>query len=181
MFRAMERLIGMKTLTTVAFLTLAATTSLAQAEDMPKPIADLEKLVGTWKGGGTATMGKDSAKISASWTCKRTSAKAGVLCQLKVTGIPGVTMEETDLFGYEPSTNTYHWFSVTNLGETHDHVAKVTDDPKLQFVFTGTQEGKPFKEVIDVEFAKDAKSFALRSESFVAGASVAVFDVKAKK
>ena len=172
----------MKTLITLS--TVLALTSLASAEELPKPIADLERFVGTWKATGTVTMGKDTVKATAAWTCKRTSAKAGVLCTLELKGIPGVAVgAETDLFGYEPNSNTYHWYAVTNLGETHDHVAKVVgiDEPKLQYVYTGTQEGKPFKEVIDLTFDAGNKAFGLHAETFVAGASTSVFDMKAKK
>lgn len=176
----------MKTLTlaTTLLAALAASPSLARAEALPKPIADLERFVGTWKATGSVTMGKDTLKVTATWACKRTSAKMGVLCNLELKGIPGLPVyAETDLFGYEPNTNTYHWYAVTNAGETHDHVAKAvsSDEPKLQFVFNGTQEGKPFKEVIDLDFAKDGKSLSLRAETFVAGASTSVFDIKAKK
>jgi hypothetical protein len=175
----------MKTLT-IATTLLALTTlpSLARAENAPKPIADLERFVGNWKGSGTVTMGKDSVKVSATWACKRASAKAAVLCTLEVKGIPGMPVyAETDLFGYDPGSNTYHWFAVTNAGETHDHVAKVVgiDEPKLQYVYNGTQESKPFKEVIDIEFGKDNKSMKLRGETFVAGASTSVIAIEAKK
>ena len=40
----MERHQGMKTLMTLSTTTLLALTSLARAEDLPKPIADLERL-----------------------------------------------------------------------------------------------------------------------------------------
>ena len=172
----------MKTLMTIS--TLLALTSLARAEDLPKPIADLERFVGTWKAAGTMTMGKDSLKVSATLSCKRVSAKAGVMCTMEMKGIPGVPAAvETDLFGYEPGTNTYHWFSVTNIGETHDHVGKVVglDEPKMQFVFNGTQEGKPFKEVIDFTFEPGNKAFGLHVETSVGGVTAAVFDMKAKK
>ncbi len=172
----------MKTLMTIS--TLLALSSFARAEDLPKPIADLERFVGAWKATGSMTMGKDTAKVTATWACKRISAKAGVLCSLELKGIPGLPVyAETDLFGFEPNSNTYHWFSVTNAGETHDHVGKVAgiDESKLQYVYTGTQEGKPFKEVIDVTFEAGNKGLALRAETFVAGASTSVFDMKAKK
>jgi hypothetical protein len=171
----------MKTLKLLA--TVAALGSLpASADPLPKPIADLECLVGTWKGNGTLAMGKDVAKVDLTWTCRRTSAQHAVACNLKITGIPGMAAyEETDLFGYEPNTSTYHWFSVTNAGETHDHVTKAPAGNKVQFVYTGTQEGKPFKEVIDFEFGKAAKTLAIRAETFVAGSSTSVFDLKAKK
>ena len=175
----------MKTLTIATALTALTTlTAPAQAEAQPKPIADLERFVGTWKASGTLTMGKDTVKVTATWACKRIAAKAGVGCTLELKGVPGLPVyAENDLFGFEPHSNTYHWYSVTNAGETHDHVAKVVgiDEPKLQFVYTGTQEGKPFKEVIDITFEAGNKAMALRAETFVAGASTSVFDLKAKK
>jgi hypothetical protein len=164
---------------TALVLTIPA---LAGADALPKPVTDMECLVGAWKATGTVTIGADKAKVDATWDCKRTSAKFGVMCNLKLTGIPGLPVyAETDLFGYEPNSNTYHWFAVTNAGETHDHAAKVPDANKIQFVYAGTQEAKPFKEVIDMDFGKDGKSFTLRAETFVANASTSVFDLKAKK
>lgn len=165
----------------VSALTLMVSGSAA-AEPLPKPVAEMDCVVGAWKGGGTLTMGKDKAKIDATWTCKRTSSEFGVLCTFHVTGIPGVaSYDETDLMGYEPNTNTYHWYSVTNAGETHDHVAKVPSGNTIQFVFTGTQEGKPLKEVIELSFGADKKSLAGRAETFVGGASASVMDLKLRK
>lgn len=165
-----------------AVLTLAVPVAAAAADPLPKPVADMECLVGSWKGAGTIAMGKDKAKIDATWNCKRTSAKFGVMCTFHVTGIPGVAAyEETDLMGYEPNTNTYHWYSVTNAGETHDHVAKIPEGNDIQFVFTGTQEGKSFKEVIDLSFAGDSKSITGRAETFVGGASSSVMDLILRK
>lgn len=179
MFHRTSRHVGM----TNKLLLLAALLPLtASAEPLPKPVEGMECLVGTWKGGGTVAMGKDKAKIDATWTCNRVSQKWGVMCAFHVTGIPGVaSYDETDLMGYEPNTNTYHWYSVTNAGETHDHVAPATDGNKLQFVYTGTQEGKPFKEVIDLEMAKDSRSMTAKAESFVAGASASVMKLEVKK
>jgi hypothetical protein len=172
----------MKILTFAAVLGLLAVPAVAAADAVPKQVLDLECLVGNWKGTGTFAMGKDKAKIEITWNCARTSAQFGVLCTGRFTGIPGMAAyEETDLFGYEPNTDTYHWYAVTNAGETHDHVAKPPTSNKIQFVFTGTQEGKPMKEVIDMEFGKDKKSLSVHSETFVGGTSTAVLDAKATK
>jgi hypothetical protein len=170
----------MKTLAIALSLSLA---TIAAADPLPKQLEGMQCLLGNWKGTATASMGKDKVKVDITWSCKPTSAKFGVLCSAHMTGIPGVAVyDETDLFGYEPGSDTYHWFAVTNGGETHDHVAKNPgESPKLQFVFSGMQEGKPFKEVIDMEVAKDEKSLSLRSESFVAGASTFVLDGKVHK
>ena len=166
----------------VSVLSLALPLTAAAAESLPKPVSEMECLVGNWKGGGSMTMGKEKAKVDATWNCKRTSAKFGVLCTLHLSGIPGVaSYDETDLFGFEPNTNTYHWYSVTNAGETHDHVAKVTSGNTIQFVFNGTQEGKAFKEVIDLAFGKDGKTVTGRGETFVAGASTSVLELNLRK
>jgi hypothetical protein len=161
------------------FLVLPLT---ALAEPLPKPVAGMDCLVGSWKGAGSMKMGKDEAKIVASWSCKRTSAQYGVLCTFHVTGVPGMAAyEETDLMGYEPNTNTYHWYSVTNAGETHDHVAPASASNSIQFVYTGTQEGKPLKEVIDLSFASDSKSLVGRAETFVGGVSTSVMALTLRK
>lgn len=172
----MNRLIRALAVLAVAYPLTAA------AEPLPKPVSDMSCLVGEWKGSGIIAMGKDKAKVDATWSCKRTSLEYGVGCSLVVTGIPGlVRYEETDLFGYEPNTNLYHWFSVTNSGETHDHVAQLPTGNTVRFTFNGTQGGKPYKEVIDLTFDADGKSLTGRSESFAGGASTSVLQLSLKK
>jgi hypothetical protein len=165
----------------IALLTLSAH-SYAQGNALPKPVAGMECLVGTWRGAGTLNMGKDKSNIDATWTCKRTSARYGVLCTFHVTGVPGVAAyDETDLMGYEPNTNTYHWYSVTNAGETHDHVAKATEGNSHQFTFNGTQEGKSLREVIDLSFASDNRSVSGRVETFIGGVSMSLMTLGLRK
>ncbi len=175
----------MKSLT--CLLTTLALATPALADTVAEPSARLEAFVGTWKGTGTLAMGGATANITGTWTCKPTSAKFGVLCTVKITGVPGLKLyEETDLFGYDPGTGTYHWASVTNTGDTHDHVAKVgaADATKFQYVYTGTYETKPFKEVIDLEFLttkKPSDTMNVRGETFVGGVSASVMTVKLRK
>jgi hypothetical protein len=172
----------MKLLTKIIPALCVALPLNAVAEPLPKPVADMECLVGTWKGAGSFVAGKDNSKINATWSCKRTSSKFGVSCAFQVTGVPGVPVyDEADLMGYEPNTNTYHWYSVTNAGETHDHVAKVPTGNKLEFTFDGIQEGKPYKEVIVLEFSSDSKSITGKSETFIAGASTSVMQLSLRK
>jgi len=154
----------------------------ADADSLPKPVSDLGCVVGNWKGSGTFQAGTERAKIKATWNCKRTSAEFGVTCVFSVTGIPGVARyEETDLFGFEPNTRQYHWYSVTNAGETHDHVAQIPTGNSVQFVFNGVQDGKPLQETIDLVFSDDSKSASGRAETFVGGESTSVLELQLKK
>jgi len=161
---------------TLVTVLVALIPAAAAADGVPKPVTNLERFVGTWTGSGTMAMGKDKQKVDFATTCKRTSAQYGVLCTTKIAGI-----EETDLFGYEPNSNTYHWYAVTASGETHDHVAKAADGDKLSYVYTGTQEGKPFKEAIDLEWTKDGKGMSFHIDEIVAGQVVATIDAKTHK
>jgi hypothetical protein len=63
----------MKTFSKLISVLSLAVPAIAVAEPLPKPIANTECLVGTWTGGGSMTMGKEKAKVEATWTCKRTS------------------------------------------------------------------------------------------------------------
>jgi len=171
----------MKKILKVLGLALVTAPAMAAAP-LPKQVADMDCMVGSWKGAGSLTMGKDKASIAATWDCKRTSAQYGVLCTFHVTGIPGVAVyDETDLMGYEPNSNTYHWYSVTNAGETHDHVAKPSASNTIEFVYNGTQEGKPFKEVINLNFSNDSKTMTGTAETFLAGVSTSVMALSLKK
>lgn len=166
----------------MSILTLIVTVPALAADPLPKPVADMECLIGNWKGGGTLAMGKEKSKIEATWTCQRTSTQFGVLCNFHATGVPGVSAYDgTDLMGYEPNSNQYHWYTVTNAGETHDHVAKIPDGNTIQFIYTGTQEGKPFKEIIDLAFSNDSKAVTGRVQTFVAGTSTSIMDLKLRK
>lgn len=169
-------------------LALVMLPSIATADPLPKEVEGMSCLLGSWKGSGTLTMGKDTQKLEATWTCKRTGGDFGVLCHLRLLGIPGVPVyEETDLFGYEPNSRTYHWFTVTNGAETHDHSAAATDKDEIRFTYTGTQEGKPFKEIIDWKFSGAAKPGALptrigvRAETFAGKVSTSVIELAMKK
>lgn len=171
----------MKKILKVIGFVLVAAPAMAAAP-LPKQVADMDCVVGNWKGAGSLTMGKDKASIAATWDCKRTSSQYGVLCTFHVTGIPGVAVyDETDLMGYEPNSNTYHWYSVTNAGETHDHVAKPSASNTIEFVYNGTQEGKPLKEVINLNFSNDSKVMAGTAETFLAGVSTSVMALSLKK
>src|SRR6185369_9750305 len=94
----------------------------AAADPLPKQVTVLDCFVGNWKGTGTLEAGKDKAKVTLQLDCKRVAGKFGTECALHMTGIPGLpSYDEIDLFGWEPNTDTYHWFAVTNAGDTHDH------------------------------------------------------------
>jgi hypothetical protein len=89
--------------------------------------------------------------------------------------------EQTDLLGCEPVTQRYRWYSLTNAGETHGHVASSASGDSLRFVFTGTREGKPLEEVIDLGFASGGRAVTGTAETCVAGTSISVMQLSLAK
>jgi hypothetical protein len=156
----------------------------AEAPAAPAETRQVGRLVGAWKGTGSMTMGADKVEgIKVEWTCRPIAQKWGVGCNGLMTGIPGMARyEETDLFGYDPGAHKLHWFAITNAGETHDHVGTDWTGQTGRFVYDGVQEGKPFKEVVDIAF-KDAtaKALELHAETFVDGKLTSVLQASARK
>jgi hypothetical protein len=166
-------------------LSLVSAIGAARADAPPAPpkeVQDMSCLIGAWKVKGTVAMGGQKSAIQGSWKCGWLPSKWGVQCDFEITGMPGGgTYVERDLMGFDPGTRTYHWYAVTNAGETHDHVAALPTGNDAHFVYTGTMEGKPMKEVVDFHFAADSRSLHVKSETFVDGASIAVLEADGKK
>jgi hypothetical protein len=156
--------------------------SIALADGESKQIKDMDCLVGSWKGTGAMAMGADKASLKASLDCARTSGGWGVQCSLHLAGVPGMaSYEETDLFGWEPNTAKYHWYAVSNAGETHDHVTDGPSGNTLMWQFKGLGEGgKPFVENVKFTFSADSKQLAVLSETVLDGKSQATitFDLR---
>src|SRR5205085_774838 len=74
----------------------------------------------------------------------------------------------------------YHWFAVTNAGETHDHLSEPKGDT-VDSIYNGLQDGKPLKEVIKMIFSDGAKALEVRSETFIDGKSASVLQVSGRK
>jgi hypothetical protein len=152
----------MKTLLTVLVTSALVPTAFADGKPdpaLPKEIQGMHRMVGDWKSeGATAFIAGKKRKAALAMSCSPTAGGMGILCNstVEVEGLG--RMAETDLFGYDAGQNKYHWFAVTQMGETHDHVALPPgpNDKGLTFVYSGYQEGKPMQEVISLTFLDPA-------------------------
>ena len=150
----------------------------AEGAPAPSPASELGRWIGSWSGKGALRAGKDAAALTATWACRETSGTFGVSCELRVMGIPGLAVyEEADLFGYEAGSRTYHWYSVTNAGETHDHVASATGSGPRVFVYRGSRDGKALEERIELRFSDAGRQLVGRAETRVAGTIESVMEL----
>ncbi len=155
---------------------LAAPAAAAAQEPSPEQARVLENLsclVGTWTGEGTVQMGDTEHSVSFAYTCRAAAAGAGVTCHLEMTGIPGFTYEANDLWGYDPGTNSVHWFTVSNAGETHDHRGRI-DGRSFFATYVGRREGQPMRENVRFAFT-DQNSVSFSSVVYVAHTRIESF------
>jgi len=162
--------------------TPAPTSALKTTPGLPDEVQAMHCLVGEWKGDGSAEVGSEQAKLQFSLSCSPTSGGFGVQCKTHLRGLPGAaTYEETDLFGFDPGRRKYHWFSVTNQGETHDHVADVSKTDTLRFVYDGVHEGKPMQEAITLKVAANHRDLEFSTTVSVGGQVTAQLSGRATK
>jgi hypothetical protein len=136
-----------------AFISLLAFTSLASADPAPTD-PKLAQLVGHWQGGGTFTMNGKPMQITITYECARAAIGPGIACSA-FSKAKDFAYGENHLFGYDKATNTYHLFSVNDLGEAYDHAAKWTDAGKVAFQYDATVDGKPVREIYTYTAKKD--------------------------
>lgn len=165
----------MKTLLALATTCSLVSTVFAKGNapaNLPKEVQPMYCLVGDWAApDGVMMIGGKKLKVDLKISCAPTAAGLGILCHAKLD-IEGLGLiEETDLFGYDPGQNRYHWFSVTARGDTHDHVALPPGpkDSAITFVYNGKQDGKPLKETITLGLSADGNKIEFRNEGLVGG------------
>jgi hypothetical protein len=144
----------MTRLTTLfALITAITLPALSSAtESTLPPAAAFYTLIGKWQGQGEfGETGQPPAMLALNLECQKTSAGFGVSCHMQASN-KEMAIAETDLFGYDPVSNTFHWYSVTNTGETHDHKAQWTDTHTMKANYTWTQEGAKMAENITFKF-----------------------------
>jgi hypothetical protein len=161
---------------TLVFVAAAACTSQVSAKGaavdskLPKEVQQMYCLVGEWRGDFKFQAGGDVADLKLQLSCSPTANGYGIACKARFTGFPGAgPQEETDLFGFDPGARKYHWFSVTSMGEAHDHVAEIPTSDTLRWVYSGLQEGKPMVEAIQMTFSPDSRRIELKNDGTVGG------------
>lgn len=165
-----------KTVAALALALVPFAATPAHAADPAQVTKELQRLVGSWKGTGTLTM-RDGKVLPAQVTydCKSGSGGAAVRCQLAgtVAGLPPIASE--DLFGFNADDGLVHWFTVTNMGETHDHKGGF-ENGTFTGLYEGPQAGQLFQEQISIQLVND-KKVRVRSASKLGDKSLESLDV----
>lgn len=138
---------------------------------MPPQVEAMHRLKGKWKGNGTLQLGPGKHSVVGKMKCSPISGGMGIGCETTITGSPAMEKYQvTDLWGYDHETGQHHMFSVTNAGETHDHVGRMTEEG-WEGTYEGTHDGKPLVEKLSLQFRGKDK-LTISSRTIIGGQQV---------
>jgi hypothetical protein len=144
------------------------------AEPSAPAAARFYPLVGTWKGQGEMREGDQPAvTLTLSYQCRKASAGHAVSCEMNAAN-DKMAMAETDLFGVDPVSGKGHWYAVTNVGETHDHIADWPNAKTMTGYHGWNQDGKKMEEKVTFTF-NGSRSMEFQSVVSADGVKVASF------
>lgn len=147
---------------------------------VPPEANKLGIFVGEWNIEGYLTFQGKNLKVKGVWILSWAAAKWGVLNvgEMEIEGL-GV-YEEVDILGFDEGEKRYHLFSVTNTAATHDHKGNWLDDKTMRFSYQGLQEGKKYKETIDIRSVSSTE-LAITETDELDGQTVSTMDITLRK
>lgn len=129
--------------------------------DKPEILKKILSLEGRWVANANMRMGGQEYNFKYTMDFKKVSDGNGLIMEESGDIPPVASLRGTNVIGFDPYTGLLNWFSVDNLGTTHNHTAEKLNGNKLQLLHESQKDKKPFKEVIDVTFL-DENSFQVR-------------------
>jgi hypothetical protein len=85
----------------------------------------------------------------------KTASADNAIVMHEWANIPGMgTLDGNNLAGVNMQDGKIHWYSVDNMGTTHEHVGEFADQHHFAMVHKSMQEGKEFVETLEIEFAE---------------------------
>ena len=133
---------------------LFAKNSLAQgnAVKTPAPIHQILKWEGYWEAQVTLQLGDKMSKAIYYADFRKTADGNGML-MYEWCDIPGVgKFNGANLIGFDPYDGKIHWYSVDNLGTTHEHIGEFSDEKTFYMEHRSQREGKEYVEKINLEW-----------------------------
>ena len=120
--------------------------TISELYPIPAEIKKLHVFLGDWKVEGTLKTGDIIMRLEGKWNFSTAAGGWGLKSSNKLE-IEGMgTYERDNLFGYDKETGELHIYSVTNMAETHDHIASWVDENTFNGRYDGLKDGKKFRE-----------------------------------
>jgi hypothetical protein len=121
----------------------------AEQQQMPDILKQVMKMDGKWQAKASLTMEGKTSSFLYTINFRKVAAGQGLYME-ESAEIPGVgKLQGANVIGFDPNEGKLHWFSVDNLGTTHDHIGELVGKEHLRLVHESQREGKKFREVTD--------------------------------
>ena len=135
-------------------ISIIATNSNAQDNKIvvPAPIQNLMKFLGRWDADATFIIEGKTYKVVHSLNGKKTADGNGLSIDESFTHPELGSLKGANLVGFNPYDSKIHWFSVDNMGTTHEHIGEWLTPDHLYIEHNGIRDGKNFVEKIDLTF-----------------------------
>jgi len=131
----------------------AATPVLAQTEapQQPAPLRFILDLQGKWE--STASMQLEDNTYSFQYFADfRPTADGDAVLMLESADISGVgKLRGANLIGFNPYDGKIHWYSVDNMGTTHEHIGDLSSENEFRMIHSSMQNGKSYQEDIGMK------------------------------
>lgn len=145
----------------------------ADASGVPADTTRFYAFVGKWQGTGQVQeAGQPPVKLKLALACSKAAGGYAVSCTMQAKG-KDMQSYEADLMGVDPATGKAHWYAISNMGETHDHLVEWQGDKSYQAHYAWTQDSKQMEENISVTFS--GRKLEFRSVTSADGQEAGVF------
>jgi hypothetical protein len=145
---------------------------------LPEKARVLHRLIGDWKMHGKGHMDGDEFDMDGSWCESPTASGFGLSGRWQVVDPEGKypTYHESDLWGYDSETDTFHYLYVDNAGQVRDFTGRLVEPDKLELSREDLQDGK--KRLADYEIVLVGDNeIRMRGTVMVEDRTVSDFDV----
>lgn len=113
----------------------------------------LTQLEGYWEAQAATMQMADKKYTFAYYADFKTTADNNGLTMNEWCTIPEMgKLNGANLIGVDPNDGKVHWFSVDNMGTTHEHVGEFADSRHFTMVHRDMREGKEYVETVVLEF-----------------------------
>jgi len=115
----------------------------------------LWQFIGSWKSMGSITLEGNTSPLEYSFEFERIIDGSG-LKMYEQGFLPGFgDFKGFNVIGFDPEEGQVHWFTVSNMGDAHEHTGKWLNPKSLHLEYQSLRQLKNYTESIDFEFIKD--------------------------
>jgi hypothetical protein len=150
----------MKKLTKKSWMTTALSCflmiSFSQSNPkVPEAWSNTLRMNGSWQGPATLRIGDKTYHLDYHADFNTTADGSGMYMDEWFTDPDLGQLKGANLIGYNPNDQMIHWFSVDNMGTTHDHLGSWKSKDHFYMENQSRQDGKKYIEKIDCKFISD--------------------------